>query len=602
MRILQVIHDFLPNHQAGSELYCFHLSKALQARGHTVQLFYSEIDHERPNYSVRDGEYEGLPFREIVNNHAYQDFEDTYLNPAIERAFAALLDCYQPDIVHFHHLLSLSYGIVGQCQERGIRTVFTLHDYWLTCPRGGQRFRGEGQVCVNIDESLCASCVGRYAIPSRSVRLLKRFLTPRQIGSPATLLDKMAMAKIETPEQHFVGRGECTIEGDRRDALFAHPPTRIRQQLRLPKQAMLRFAFAMDPSTYDKEGGAVCFEVLINGERLFSQTLDAKRDPEDRGWHTGTIPIDSETARIARIEWVTKAVPEEDWQFCAACWADVAIMGLDQTPENSTLLERIQKWGEHWVGRQQNQRMRPKITARRQATQSLFDQVDLFIAPSPFLRKKFIEYGMPAEKIIYSDYGIADLGYTEAPRDPKPPIRFTYVGTLIEHKGLHVLIEAFNNLPHDQATLNVYGSIHEFAAYTQRIQQMIQHPHIYLRGRAENDEIPQILAHSDALIVPSIWFENSPITIHEAFLARVPVITSNFGGMADLVRDGENGFLFEMGNPESLRKCLASIVANPQRLVDARPDPQEVKGTGEDAAWIEQQYEALLNHRLVESS
>jgi len=204
---------------------------------------------------------------------------------------------------------------------------------------------------------------------------------------------------------------------------------------------------------------------------------------------------------------------------------------------------------------------------------------------------------MAPERIVYSDYGIAKLDYTKQPRKPQWPLRFTYVGTLVEHKGLHVLIEAFNQLPHDKAVLDVYGSLDEFTDYVSRVQAMISHPGITLKGRAENQDIPKILVASDALVIPSIWFENSPITIHEAFLAQVPVITSRFGGMAGLVEHERNGLLFEVGNPDELAASLKRVVENPGLLEDIRPHPDEVKSVEADCAWMEIKYHELLSRK-----
>jgi len=227
------------------------------------------------------------------------------------------------------------------------------------------------------------------------------------------------------------------------------------------------------------------------------------------------------------------------------------------------------------------------------AVRKLFEGVDLFIAPSPFLREKFIQFGLDPDRITFSDYGIAPLGELPPPRAPEHPICFTFVGTLVEHKGLHVLIDAFNRLPHDEAELNVYGDLSEFTGYVQRIQAAIAHPGITLRGRAENRDIPRILSETDVLIVPSIWFENSPITIHEAFLARVPVIASRFGGMADLVEDGRNGMLFDLGDADDLHRCLKHFVDAPETIETIRPDPAEVKSVASDAQWMIETYQRL---------
>lgn len=599
MKILQAIHDFLPRHQAGSELYCYHLSRSLQTRGHDVTVFYSEIDHDQPNYSITRKTFDELPCFEVINNHEYRAFEDTYRNADMENAFRQCLDEVQPDVVHFHHLLSLSYGCVSLCNERGIPVVFTLHDYWLTCPRGGgQRFRGEGKVCHEVDPALCASCISRYAFPHTGIRLVKKIISLFENETDPTLLGTLSRGTIETENHTFVSVGTSVIEHDQRRVLFAHPKSSVRIKAVIPEHAVLQFSYAMDPSTYTQDGGGVRFEIRVDGKAAFEATLDAKTNTEDRGWHEGRIDLSSRSGKRAAIEFRTTATGDDN-HFCTAMWAEPRLIQRGRTAYTPPARSRIQAWGETLLSRWQQRGMQSRVEDRRRSTLHLFNSVDLFIAPSPFLRKTFIEYGMPEERIVYSDYGIANAGYKNRLREPEQPLRFTFVGTLVEHKGVHTLIEAFQSLPDDCATLDVYGSLDEFTGYVNRLRSMATHPGIRFCGRAENEDIPGILARTDALLVPSIWFENSPITIHEAFLAQVPVITSRFGGMADLVRDGENGLLFEVGNASSLAEVLLRCVETPSLLNECRPDPDEVKTLAADSLWMEEQYKKLLSKRTA---
>ncbi len=595
MKILQVIHDFLPRHQAGSELYCFHLSQALQKLGHEVRLFFAEIDHQRPDYAIREGVYEGLRFLEIVNNHAYRNFAETYANPRVDEAFERLLREYRPDVAHFHHLLSLSFGCARICQARGIPVVFTLHDYWLTCPRGGgQRLRGEGKICHEVDTRLCAECVARHAFPStRSLRAVKRVFAFAETARDPTLLSLLERGRIETPDPSYVTRGRCGIGGDARDVLFAHPPSAVTFRRDVEPETSLVFAVAMDPSTYEAPGDGVRFTIHCEEALIFEKFLHPKQNPGERGWHEAAVDLGPFRGKKRTFRFATDACPTGRVDFCAACWAEPRLVRARGNAYQPSALSRFQSWAEAVIGGLQSKQLRAQVERRSAAARALFGEVDLFIAPSPFLRQKFIEYGLPRENIVFSDYGIASRDFGGAPRKAERPVRFTFIGTIVEHKGLHVLIEAFNRLPPGSAILNVYGDLSEFTGYVRRVQDMIAHSGITLRGRAENRDIPRILAETHALVVPSIWFENSPITIHEAFLARVPVIASRFGGMADLVQDGVNGLLFEVGDPGSLFQCLQRCVADPALLETLRPRPETVKPIQADAEWMVSMYRTL---------
>ena len=78
--------------------------------------------------------------------------------------------------------------------------------------------------------------------------------------------------------------------------------------------------------------------------------------------------------------------------------------------------------------------------------------------------------------------------------------------------------------------------------------------------------LEKVLSEIDVVVVPSIWYENAPLTINEAFTASVPVITSNIGGMKELVRDGENGLLFEVGDSNDLTTKMQMIIDDPELL------------------------------------
>jgi len=106
-------------------------------------------------------------------------------------------------------------------------------------------------------------------------------------------------------------------------------------------------------------------------------------------------------------------------------------------------------------------------------------------------------------------------------------------------------------------------------------------------GRAEHSQIPKVLGEIDLLVVPSLWYENSPLIIHEAFLARVPVLASNLGGMKELVREGRGGMLFEPNNPKNLAEKIRMFLKNPELIPALSSSIPRVKT-------IEQNYKELL--------
>ena len=158
LRILHAIHDFLPRHSAGSELYAYDLASEL-ARRHDVWVLAAEYDPAAPHGQLRWRAHGDVPVIEIVNNWAFETFADTWSSPRIGRQIEHVLHATRPHVVHVHNLLNLSFDLPRLALERGARPVATLHDYTLVCPSGGQRVHvADEHVCENIDPARCARC------------------------------------------------------------------------------------------------------------------------------------------------------------------------------------------------------------------------------------------------------------------------------------------------------------------------------------------------------------------------------------------------------------------------------------------------------------
>ena len=162
-------------------------------------------------------------------------------------------------------------------------------------------------------------------------------------------------------------------------------------------------------------------------------------------------------------------------------------------------------------------------------------------------------------------------------------------------KGVHLLVEAFQ--PLTGAELRIYGGETDYAPYPDRgrfLSQLQSSPHIRLMGRYENQEVGKILAEVDVVVVPSIWYENAPLVIREAFLARKPVITAAFGGMQEWVQHEVNGLLFRQRDVEDLRRTLARFIADPHLVDRLSGNFPAVKTIDEDARELEERYGVLL--------
>jgi glycosyltransferase involved in cell wall biosynthesis len=227
--------------------------------------------------------------------------------------------------------------------------------------------------------------------------------------------------------------------------------------------------------------------------------------------------------------------------------------------------------------------------------------VDLFIAPSNFLLGKFVEFGIPKHKIKYYDYGFNMALFNKFSKVNSQTVRFGYIGTFIPSKGVHVLLEAFSSVSSHNAQLRIHGKFvpyHKgFEDYPDYLRSLGKKDNILWFGEYDNKDIVRILSEIDILVVPSIWHENSPLTIHEAFMAGVPVITSNIGGMAELVQDGVNGLLFEVGDSKGLAMKMQMVIDEPGAIERLSRNIGPIIPIETHALEIKEIYGSLVNAR-----
>ncbi len=392
MHILKIIHGYPLRYNAGSEVYSQSICNEL-SKNHRISIFSREEDPFRPDFALRTEDDAPMRTKYLVN---MPRAKDGYRHPELDKMFGRLLDELQPEIAHIGHLNHLSTGLIDELHVRRIPIVFTLHDFWLMCPRGQflQRNFGQGEM-----HGLCDG---------------------QENGKCANQCYKM----------HYSGRTE-----------------------------------------------------------------------------------------------------EEATDM--AYWTD-------------------------WVA------------SRMQETRALCNKVDVFIAPSRYLKQRFVtEFGLPPDKVAYLDYGFP-LEYLQTPK-AKSTVEFTfgYIGTHIPAKGIFMLIEAFGQLS-GKATLRIWGRHspqNTDALKALAASKVSGDKQVEWMGEYINHNIAEtVFSQCDAIVVPSIWGENSPLVIHEAQACKVPVITADFGGMAEYVQHQVNGLLFEHRNVQSLAQQLQWAMQHPQEM------------------------------------
>ena len=572
MRILQVVHDFLPRHVAGVEVYTDHLCRGL-AREHDVAPLFSEAVTEAENHSLRRGRHGDVATYEIVNNHVFQHFEETYRNPAIEARVREVLDEFRPDVVHVQHLINLSLGVLEELRRRGIPTLMTLHEHWLACANGGQRFHRDAGRCDVLDAQRCGSCNAHLlgdglGARGRLSRLL-RIPAGAQGGSASLRLARVEPLEVDTPDPRFVYRDSYALHGVAREAWVGHPPSRLVFRVAAGPGAVFRTHVAMHPSTFETSGGGVLFSVWVDGVRRAEERLDPRRNSGDRYPRALAIPLDPGTAHI---ELRTVSEPPDASEFSTAAWIDARVEGAPRP-----LRERFANTARRLVGGGPADPAR-RIERRWQSVREAASAVDLFLLPSRYLLDEMARFGLPAERMVHCDYGFPSEAFARRETLPELARHFAFVGSVMRHKGMHVLLEAFEGLPAD-ARLSVGGSLDYDPNYAAWLQDMARHPGVRFVGGVSPACIPGFLGEVDALVVPSIWNENSPLTIHEAFLAGVPVVASRMGGSTELLEAG-GGLLYDADDARALRAQLRRLYDEPglaRRLAASAPRVKSMK-------------------------
>ncbi len=226
---------------------------------------------------------------------------------------------------------------------------------------------------------------------------------------------------------------------------------------------------------------------------------------------------------------------------------------------------------------------------------------DLRISPSRFLRDLLVDTaGLDPHTFVFSDNGLrtALVSALEKAPDPDGRLRVGFVGSLVWYKGGETLVRAMNLLADAPVLLNVFGDFRpDDDPHHAALRDLATAGNVRFRGRFDNTRLSEVFTEIDVLVVPSVWWENSPISIHEAILTRTPVVASGIGGMAEYVRDGVDGLHFAPGDAEDLARVLRRFVDEPGLVAKLSRDFLEVKDIADNARETEFRYRGLLARR-----
>jgi len=219
---------------------------------------------------------------------------------------------------------------------------------------------------------------------------------------------------------------------------------------------------------------------------------------------------------------------------------------------------------------------------------SFLSLCDHFVCPSPFLRDRYVEWGLPAGKMRVLENGQPPMPGAPAPADPALRTRFVVLGQLSHLKGTLLFLQAARLIPERLrkiVSIEIHGSMqHETEEFKTQFQAALGGLEGFVRycGPYRHSDVFSILGQSGWLIAPSIWWENSPLVIQEAFAAGRPVICSNVGGMAEKVTPGVSGLHFRVGSASDLAARIEQAATQTglwERLCAGVPSPPGIADT-----------------------
>lgn len=192
----------------------------------------------------------------------------------------------------------------------------------------------------------------------------------------------------------------------------------------------------------------------------------------------------------------------------------------------------------------------------------IFDGVDHFVCTCEFSKGKLIEGGIPASKIACIPTFIDATQIVPCYEHDK---YFLFLGRMAHQKGTIYAIEAMNYLKNSDYVLKITGSITD-SEEDQKIWKYIKdnqlEDKVIFTGFKHGKELEYMISRATCIVCPAIWYENMPNTVIEAYAYGKPVVASRVGSLAEIVVDGETGYLFEMKNAKDMADKLSSFIDN----------------------------------------
>ena len=209
------------------------------------------------------------------------------------------------------------------------------------------------------------------------------------------------------------------------------------------------------------------------------------------------------------------------------------------------------------------------VAQRRARQRALFDRIDGFFVLTEWARRALLASGAPPEKVVLNRLGVERTENDPAPsRGAQRPLTIGFLGRLDPIKGLDVLLRALAAIPDVDVRLDVRGLENpEFPGVVAELASAAANdPRIRYGGPVARGDVSRVLTGWDVLCCPGKSLEGGPTVALEALAVGTPVITSHFGGAAEILTDGVNTRLLPPGDWRALATTMRELVERPELL------------------------------------
>lgn len=235
------------------------------------------------------------------------------------------------------------------------------------------------------------------------------------------------------------------------------------------------------------------------------------------------------------------------------------------------------------------------IRGRNDYLRRMVERADRLIVLSDFQKEMFVRNGYAEDKITVNHLGLETEGLEVSAPRARDELEIVFIGSLVYHKGTHILLKALALRPELKLRLLLYGDASGSNAYLDSLKSMVEADRrVKLMGTFPLSEMGRVLATADVLAMPALWYENDPLVIKAARYVGVPVAASDLGTLATAVRHGQDGWLIPPGDVNAWASALAEFKR--ERLPPRNPD-RSIKSMDEHARDIFTIYQQVLSQR-----